>query len=230
MKLNKIKRVKLTAKVVDMLEDFIQENTFKPGDKLPSERVLAEQLGIGRSSLRESLRFLEAREIIQVLPGKGIFVVGENELAATRNALSRITDKKATLLELLQVRTPLTILAAELAAVNATDEHIREMEARLQSCEQRYAAGEEGGSEDRLFHQAIDEASGNSLLPMLSNIIFETWIDHDFGTENAFLETVPLHRPMFEAIRNHDPKGASKAAKRLMKLTEKIVFAQQKTA
>lgn len=232
--LDKIKKVRLTAEIAKEIKNFIKSNLLQKGAKLPSERVLTEQLGVGRSSLREALRYLEALGLIQVVPGKGIFVIGDGSVADRKglsniDSLEIITNKKITLLELLQVRELLECHSAKMAATNATDTQLKQIENRLKVLEDLYSLGIESRKEDMIFHQTINEASGNPMLPVLFKIIFELWISHDFGKENAFLETIPLHRSIFESICRHDAKEAVAAVKHMLKITKKIILTQQKS-
>jgi GntR family transcriptional regulator, transcriptional repressor for pyruvate dehydrogenase complex len=225
-KLDKIKKVKLTAEVSRAIESYIEDNGLQEGEKLPSERVLTEQLGVGRSSLREALSSLAATGFVKVYPGKGIFV-GKKEKFL--ESIVSLTEKKVTLLELLQVRKPLETLAAEMAAQNATKEMLNRINKKLDILLKSYNEGNENPNEDVEFHLAIHEASGNPVLPVLAKIVFDFWGRHDFGKENNFLETLPLHKPLFEAIFKGDEIEAVKAVKKIHVLTEKIIIKQQKT-
>lgn len=224
MKLNKIKKVKLHSEVARIINNYITENKLQTSDKLPSERELAEKLGIGRSSLREALRVLESQGIVEVVSGKGIFVGLRNEPITTLANLSMKLEKKMTLLELYQVRRPLGSLSIELAAVNASDEQILEIGKHLAAYEQVHAQGLDGSDQDRLFHMAIHKASGNFLIATLFEFIFFHWDNFHFDKETAYPESVPLHRPIYEAIKNREPKMAVKAYHRLMDYVEKLIL------
>ena len=231
---DKIKKVKLTTEIVKTIRDFVISDQLEKGAKLPSERVLAEQIGVGRSSLREALRSLETLGLVEVVAGKGIFVAWDGRGVDKKglpdiDSLEIITNKKITLLELLQVRELLECYSVKMASANATDKQLKQIEKRLIILENLYSAGIENRNEDVLFHQAINEASGNPMLPILFKTIFKLWISHDFGKNNVFLETLPFHRPIFESICRHDAKGAVVAVKRMLKITKKTILAQQKS-
>jgi DNA-binding FadR family transcriptional regulator len=224
MELDKIKKVKLHSEVARIIESYIRENNLSSGDKLPPERVLAEKLGIGRSSLREALRVLEAQGVLEVISGKGIFAGSREEDSESLEEFSRQFNKKVTLLELYQIRRPLGALSAGLAASNATEEQIQELEHYLREYEKEYNQGRPGREPDRAFHMAMHNASGNSLLVLLFTFIFKNWDSFEFGVETAFPDSFPLHISIFEAIRDRDPRAAEKAYHALMDYVESRIM------
>lgn len=231
MKFDKIKKVKIHAEVEKNIRRFITANNLIKGDKLPSERQLTERLGIGRSSLREALRSLEALGVLEILPGKGIYVGNNERSSSVHEHFLQLVGGKVNVLELLQVRRQLELLAVELASVNATKEQLDDMESSLIKMENKGIAGIDAGESDLKFHKALYEASGNSLMPQLADIIYRMWTDYLgrlYGdllhTEGAiFVRTTKLHRPLFEAIRDKDSKGAQKALNKMLDLTARIV-------
>ncbi len=235
MGLDKIKRARLQAEVEKSVRSHIDENALQEGDKLPSERELGEQLGVGRSSLRESLRALEALESVRVVAGKGIFVADAAGSRAAHEHFIQLMDEKVTALEVLEVRGQLESMAAEHAARNATDEQIERIEAALLKIEARFEQNRSGDEDDVEFHSAIFAASGNALLPRIGEIIMGMWREYlgslqtyvDIG--DTFAKTTPSHRPIYEAIRSRDPKAAVKAVEKSFEITGSIIFASQKS-
>ena len=153
---------------------------LQAGDALPPERELMQQYGVGRSSVREALRMLESRGLIESR-GNGAFVV-----AAWRNPLEQglgalLEQKEADLRQLFEVRSILEAEAAALAARRRTDEHlarlttaIDEMAASLDS-EERYIRADIG------FHLTVAEATGNRVVLHLMHAIREQLVNA-FGT------------------------------------------------
>ena len=234
MGLDKIKRVRLQAEVEKSVRSFIDENGLQEGDKLPSERELGEQLGVGRSSLRESLRALEALGIVRVLAGKGIFVADAAGSRVAHEYFIQLMDEKVTALEVLEVRRQLESMAAELAAKNATDGQIERIEAALSKIEERFERNRSGDEDDFEFHSAIFAASGNALLPHIGEIILGMWLEYLGRLQmyvkigNEFARTTPSHRPIYEAIRDRDPKSAVRAVEKSIEVTASIIFDSQK--
>ena len=99
---NKIQRTSLQSEIIRYIQNYIQENNLKPGDRLPSQEKLIEMMGVSRTSLREAMKTLEARNVLEAKNGKGIYV-GSQEI----NDLLRLIDfakDKELLLDTLEVR------------------------------------------------------------------------------------------------------------------------------
>jgi GntR family transcriptional regulator, transcriptional repressor for pyruvate dehydrogenase complex len=224
MELDKIKKVKLHSEVSRVIVKYIEENNLHPKDKLPSERVLAEKLGIGRSSLREALRVLESQGVIEVISGKGIFVGKRETIINDNNALVEKLKKRITLLELYQIRRPLGALSIQLASINASEEEKKVIKQKLENYEKEYTFGNPGIIQDRALHMSIHKASGNYLLYTLFEYIFMQWDSFEFENATAFPDSVPLHRPVVEAIISNDPKKAVRSYHKLMDYVEQRIM------
>ena len=99
---SKIQRTSLQSEIIRYIQNYIQENGLKPGDRLPSQEKLIEMMGVSRTSLREAMKTLEARNVLEAKNGKGIYV-GRQEV----NDLLRLIDfakEKELLLDTLEVR------------------------------------------------------------------------------------------------------------------------------
>ena len=98
---SKIQRTSLQSEIIRYIQNYIQENGLKPGDRLPSQEKLIEMMGVSRTSLREAMKTLEARNVLEAKNGKGIYV-GSQEV----NDLLRLIDfakEKELLLDTLEV-------------------------------------------------------------------------------------------------------------------------------
>jgi GntR family transcriptional regulator, transcriptional repressor for pyruvate dehydrogenase complex len=234
MALDKIKRVRLQAEVEKSVRSYIDDNGLQEGDKLPSERELGEQLGVGRSSLRESLRALEALGIIQVVAGKGVFVADSAGSRAAHEYFVHLIGEKVSALEVLEVRTRIEAFAAELAAQNATHDQVDRIGTALSKIEELYDHNQNGSKDDIEFHSSIYAASGNALLPHIGEIIPNMWLEYLARLQkyviigDDFARTTPSHRPVYEAIRDGDPKAAVRAVEKSFEVTASIIIASQK--
>ena len=123
--MGKIQRVHVHEMVSREIQDYIRDKDLKDGDKLPSAEELAKLFGVGRSSLREALRYLEAIEVVRVENGKGIFVRDVNLFRFTGKI--KLDNEKQYLLNVLDVRRALEGKAVELAAKNASVKQIEEL-------------------------------------------------------------------------------------------------------
>ncbi|HHX6599285.1 TPA: FCD domain-containing protein [Pseudomonas aeruginosa] len=157
MEFGQVRQRRLSDDIVAQLEAMILEGTLKSGERLPAERVLAEQFGVSRPSLREAIQKLVAKGLLVSRQGGGNYVT--ESLGAT------FSDP---LLHLLEFRHTLEGSCAYYAALRATSlDHQRLTEAfeALQACYARndQVSAEEGAADAR-FHLAIAEASHNTVL------------------------------------------------------------------
>lgn len=148
-----------------MIRDLIVHTPYRPGERLPPEREMAERLNVTRTIVREALIMLEIHGLVEVRRGAGIYV-----LDAPAEKRSEETDTRqcndAGPFELLQARQLLESNIAEFAALQATREDIIKMRQALHLEEQELTSSAPGSSEngDMQFHLAIAEATHNSML------------------------------------------------------------------
>ncbi|MCL6634253.1 MAG: FadR family transcriptional regulator [Peptococcaceae bacterium] len=214
-----IKTKKIYEEIIEQVKNLIAEGVLNPGDKLISEREMAERLKVGRSAVREAFRALEAMGIIEIRQGEGTFVkeVTKDTLAQVL-ALVLMTERD-TARELLELRKILEVEAAGLASLRHTGEELKKMEEALKQMEKDIESGDLGQQADWTFHYAVAEASHNSLLVMLMDSISDTMrrvlrkarqeLYRTPGTPQRLLEE---HHAIFEAIR----QGRDQAARRAM--------------
>lgn len=212
-----IQRVKLHISAAEAIEKYIKKNEMNPGDKLPSERKLANSLSIGRSSLREALRQLETVNLVEVINGKGAYVKNPNNSIKGINVL--VTNNEVDITEIFQVRWALESLAIELAIDNATDKEIEEMEKILTTVEEMVNEGLNPNDEDEEFHRLIYYASKNNmlinLLDSLSDFFDNLW--HSAISDNSILiDSISLHRPLLQAIKRRKKEEAKKCFKKII--------------
>ena len=99
---NKIKRTSLQSEIIRFILDYIREHDLNPGDKLPSQENLLAMMGVSRTSLREAMKTLEARGILEIQNGKGAYVGGLVDADGVQ--VIDFTQEKERLLEALEVR------------------------------------------------------------------------------------------------------------------------------
>jgi GntR family transcriptional repressor for pyruvate dehydrogenase complex len=153
--------------VADQLVTLIAARRLNPGDPLPTERELTQAYGVGRSSIREALRMLESRGVIQPGAARGTFVVADvsNPLHSSLRLLMEL-DGGADIHDIFELRRILECETAALAADRRQKEHLRVMDESIAEMEE----GLKGPDPDRYidadlrFHLAIAEATGNRVV------------------------------------------------------------------
>ncbi|NEB75557.1 FadR family transcriptional regulator [Streptomyces sp. SID14478] len=195
----------LTERIARELEHDIRSGKIAAGVKLPSERELASQFGASRNVVREVLRRLEAQHLIDVAPGRGSFVLEQaSGHARVYDALYRAG--RPTVRQLIEARLPLETETVRLAAERASDADIAALRTALNAVQAANDVVVKARA-DVAFHDAIAQASGNSVLRIMlssiSGMMFEMMLrsnsDPSIGEPG-----VPHHPEIFEAIAARD--------------------------
>ena len=157
----------LTDEAILRIKEMIVGGQLKPGDRLPREADLAENLGLSRSSLREAVRALALINILDVRQGDGTYVTSLDPHLLL-DALTFVVDfhRDDSVLDFLRVRRILEPAAAAMAAQRVTPDEVRAMQAVLDGTRTE-AAAEELLAADIEFHRLVSTASGNSVLASL---------------------------------------------------------------
>ncbi|MED1951051.1 FadR/GntR family transcriptional regulator [Brevibacillus centrosporus] len=193
------------------IHEIVQERNLRPGDKLPSERELSEQLGAGRSSVREALRALELLGLIETRRGEGTFLKSYRHNRLIDILGFFILRDAKTKKDLIEMRRILELDAVRLACRRATDKHFEEMERILAIAEERVERGEVPTEEDYLFHRVICRSSRNSILHRIWAPLVEYSNSvriESLSREGRAKMAVGEHREIMEAIRAGDATAA----------------------
>jgi GntR family transcriptional regulator, transcriptional repressor for pyruvate dehydrogenase complex len=221
-----IRRNKVYEEVARQLERMILKK-LHPGDKLPSERELAESLGVSRSSIRDAIRSLELVGLVEPRQGSGT-VVREISADTVMNPLTNVLRHKVELVtELIDFRKMLEPPLAGRAATHGSEEELDEMEDILHRQEAKFRAGELAIEEDSEFHYAIAMASGNSvvlkILDFVMDLLRETR-ERSLQTVGRPHKSLAGHRKILAAIKKRDPEAAKAAMRRHIEDIEEIVL------
>ena len=204
----------LVDQVEAELENRIKEGEFKPGDRLPSENELSALLNVSRPTVREAVKRLSARGVLEIHRGVGTYVArhpGRMEDPLGIGYLNQ--DRMETAADLLQVRLQLEPWMAEQAALHRSEEQMAKIEDYAARVEKMIDEGIRHYEMDRRLHTAIAAATGNEIMPLLIPIIDRSIFAATRVTDNTLIgETKIQHRQIVEAIRARD----SKAARRYM--------------
>ncbi len=156
-----VARFKISDSVAAQLEQLIGDGAYKPGERLPSERVLSEQFGVGRSSMREALRVLEARGFVSIAHGVGVHVT---EPPTSGDPRSLLVLQGCTVPELFEVRRALECPAAASAAKRVTPAEAAALKSLLSEMGDPGLSDAEYVEKDAELHKAIMLATHNALL------------------------------------------------------------------
>ncbi|CAM5795507.1 MULTISPECIES: FadR/GntR family transcriptional regulator [Brevibacillus] len=209
--LDSLQERKVYEGILLQIHQIVQEKNLRPGDKLPSERELSEQLGAGRSSVREALRALELLGLIETRRGEGTFLkhYRHNRLIDILGFFI-LRDYK-TKKDLIEMRQVLELDAVRMACRRATAKHFEEMERILAAAEERIEQGEIPTEEDYQFHRVICRSSRNSILHRIWAPLVEysdSVRSESLSREGRARSAVNEHRQIMEAIRAGDEEQA----------------------
>jgi len=208
--------------VCERIERLIVDGVLKTGQLLPSERRLTEKLGVSRTALREGLKLLRARGIIETEQGKGSFVAQMGSHTATSPLMHLFGSQPRTLYDLFEVRSLLEGESARLAALRGTDADFvlitRSYEALIAAHEQHLDASVHARL-DHAFHLAICEASHNPVLVQTLRSLTDLLLNTVFASVNNLYHREPQkrqidrqHARLYNAVTGRLPDQARKAA------------------
>lgn len=198
----------LIEQTSESILNYIITNNLSTGDKLPNEYKLAEEVNVGRSTLREAVRTLVSRNILEVRQGSGTYVSENTGIVDDPLGFSFVKDTLKLTEDLFEIRYLLEPRVAGLAATNATEEQIEELDKiRLEIEEKIGEFSDKYFEKDIEFHKLVSEMSGNVVMSNLVPVINQSIsLYNDYYTSNRIKdETIVSHREIVDAIRSRDP-------------------------
>ncbi len=221
--LRPVKKTKLYEDVVRQIEQLVRTRKLAPGERLPSERELAATLGIGRPSVREALRALDTRGLIEVRSGRGAFLRNltiDPYLASVRESLAFLLDvQEDTLLELWEVRQGLEEQMARLAAGRRTQARLDTLASCTEEMRRRITEPEAFVRAGVAWHRALCEAAENAVLRTVWEAIaglIEQSQRRIIGIPGQTGEALRQHEGLFRAVEEGEPERAAHAMREHM--------------
>jgi DNA-binding FadR family transcriptional regulator len=207
---------RLYRKIARQLSGLIDAGEFKPGERLPAERELAQQFGVSRPSVREALIALEIQGKVEVRVGSGVFV------ATPRPTVVRCAVEEGEgPFELIQARKLIEGETAAVAAREATSAEVEAIGVAVEEMHRCHQRGESTDAADRSFHTNIARATHNHVLASVVQMLWDEgrgaiWktMEKHFQTPALRAATLRDHRAVHEAIAEHDARAARTAMHR----------------
>ncbi|GAA2431342.1 FadR/GntR family transcriptional regulator [Actinomadura vinacea] len=202
----------VTDEAIEKIKEMIVSGRLRPGDRLPREADLAEQLGLSRNSLREAIRALSLMRVLVVRQGDGTYVTSlEPRLLLDALSFAVEIHHDASVLEFFEVRRLLEPPAMAMAATRMPDDRIAELRAHLGRVGPD-STPDELVANDLEFHRRIAECSGNavlcSLLENLAGPTMRSRIWRGLTQEGAWQRTLTEHTAILDAIADRQPEVA----------------------
>ncbi|MEO5782172.1 MAG: FadR/GntR family transcriptional regulator [Ginsengibacter sp.] len=203
------------SKIIRQLKQLIISGQLKPGHRLPSERLLAERFGVGRSYVREAIMKLEFYGLLKTSPQSGTFVSGYNIKILDSVFSDIINFNKDDLAALIEARYHMEITAVQLAAIRRSDNDIKAMEEALEDFDDKVTKGMEAVEEDMLFHIKIAGAGKNSVVEsmILTTIpdVIRNIREHELCGKDSHKVAMGSHHKILDAIVKQNAKAAGNA-------------------
>lgn len=207
---------RLSDKVADLLLESITRGEVKPGERLPSERALGEQFGVSRTVIREAVRALVAKGVIEVRTGSGLRVAAVNASAVTESMTLFLRGQTGMDYGTIhEVRAMIEIQVAGRAAARRTDDDLRRLHL---TCERMAAAEPDdvatASQSDVDFHRTLAEATHNELYVIMLDSIGDILLEvrrETLGVPGRIARGVEAHREILARVEAHDVEGARAA-------------------
>ena len=201
--------------IINQIRKLITSGQLKPGDKLPSERKLAERLGVSRSHVRDAIAKLDFYGILKTIPHRGTMVEGMGLTALEGLITDILKVQDCTFYDLVEIRVIIEKQSAAMAAERRTEEDLINIKTALDAYTLKVESGQPGVEEDLLFHLKIIEAAQNlalkSLMLIITPDIIRNFTSLDICTNGKALTSLEDHKLILQHIINQDPKLASQA-------------------
>lgn len=199
----------------DILAMITIEKKFMPGEKLPNENELSEELKISRTTLREAIRILATNGILEIQRGKGTFV--KKDLKTDNiEEISSLSKIKTNAKDLYEMRLIFEPEAAYLAVQRASDAEIKRILSLGEQIEEYIKLGKDRTEIEQAFHKSIAKATHNEFMNKLMPVIYQA-IDKGVALseekEMAVKDTIIDHRMIMDFIKNRNAEGAKSAMK-----------------
>ncbi|MBU1342069.1 MAG: FadR family transcriptional regulator [Proteobacteria bacterium] len=209
-----IKPKRISDLVFDQIRELIFRGKLKPGEKMMTERELAELMNVSRTTVRDAIQRLVAIGLIVQKHGQGTFV-GTYDAGPKNPIIKAIEDQDTTLEDLLEVRMGLECNAAALAALRADETDINAMRQCIEEMEKEIRSNRLGTEADASFHMAIAYASKNPLHILIMRN-FHDYLLHGIRENLSSLYKKPenieiilkQHRNILDVITSRDPEKA----------------------
>ncbi len=224
----KISPKKISDEIIEQFKGMLSRGELKPGDELPSEREMADMIGVSRPPLREALNVLQAMGFIEIKPRSKIVVKSLAEKALEDPLSLLIAEDIDRLFELLEIRRAMETWVARQAARRATPADIEKLEKILGRDQDNLRHHRDDAKTDADFHVAVALATHNTLFSHLMASCYQIlWDTQKVSRQRIFRKKgnreniAGQHVKIFEAVRDRDAARAGEEAKRHIDFVEK---------
>ncbi|MCB7318893.1 FadR/GntR family transcriptional regulator [Lacrimispora sp. 210928-DFI.3.58] len=209
-----VKRIPVVQQVVEKIKEYLFSGDVSVGDKLPVEKELCQQLGVGRGTVREAFRMLEATGYVELRPGKGAFAARTSEVELG-DILHWFAEHEVETRDFLEVRMAIEPLSVRLAIERCSDEDV----AHLEQLHQKFITAVKSKDVssiviyDEKFHSSIVEFSKNHLLISISKQVeqhVKNFRSRTFYIPQNAENAIQPHQSILDAFKARDAKAGER--------------------
>lgn len=222
--LRPVSRPRLYKQLVQRLLAYVSDEGMSPGQRLPTERDLAAQLGVSRASVAQAVVALEVQGILSVRQGDGIYLLRQ---ADPGQSVQELVKRRQRLPDILEAREAIEAKITALAAQRRTDKDMAAIDAALDKMAAEVAAGEHGYDGDMTFHAAVTAAAHNPILSAMMELLagaIEETRRESLSQPGRPQQSLASHHDIAQAIRSGDPTSASQAAQQHIDLVADVAL------
>ena len=223
-----IVRVRLHEQVVNHLKDYIVSRSLQPGDQLPTEVDLAEDLGVGRRTVREALRVLEGFGIVESRPRTGTRVKSLTMKPLTDHLRFSLDVQGVTIAEMWDARQALECALLYSAAKNATEDDFLRMGLAIEHAWDLWESGLPISPADLEFHLAVLTATHNRALEGLTSMLHEFFATV-LGDFVAGKDAIEDHERILRALRRRDSASAEEVMRQHVMPLDPVALQPEQT-
>jgi DNA-binding FadR family transcriptional regulator len=217
MVFQELNRHTLADQAADSIRNYIVTHELRPGAMLPPANILATQLGVSRSVIREALKALVGQNTIEIINGKGAMVKAVDSQDLTTFFQRALGFDHKAIRELLEVRQGLEVQSARLAALHRTEQDLEQLSGILEQMRQHFQDVEAYTADDLTFHIGVAAATDNTMMMhIVESLRDATWdsIHRWHGKQRTVEEYAQVHQmhiEILDTIRAGNPETAAQA-------------------
>jgi GntR family transcriptional repressor for pyruvate dehydrogenase complex len=217
--------------VVKQIINLIQKGKLNKGEQLPSERELTETFKVSRTTVREAIRHLESKKLVESRQGNGTYVLASGGDVAVQPLSAALFHEKDDLRDIFYIRKIIEPSIAQRAAEYASPEEIKELEELVRQHEENLASGTNTVEFDTAFHMGLAGAAKNRVLSRLVHSLIDLLAESRkeiLQSDRRAVESLRGHKMVLDAIKMGDGAGAREYMRRHLQEIEKLLFKGKK--
>lgn len=223
-----VRQSRLSAQVAEQIQNLILQNKLQVGDRLPAERELTEHFQVSRTVIREAIRILEAKGLLESLGGNGTFVRGVNPKDVSDSLGMYISTVGAAIThkDLMEVRYLFEIQIAKLAAERISTTGIQRLEELLEGMRRTSNDADKFAQYDLDFHLELARATNNQLMEILLDPLIDGLYEERRLASmlpGIAEEAISLHSAILEKVKARDASGAAQIMQQHLEQANRVI-------